>query len=78
MCALSPQSGLACEFLFHSLLRRSLCIRAQDDEAAMRAGASESTYTRPGQTHLAACGVDEPDTERHRWHFSEGSRGLFV
>lgn len=42
----------------------------------MRAGASESTYTRRGQTHLAACGVDEPDTERHRWHFSEGSRGL--
>lgn len=73
---LAHSQCLLCEFLFHSLLRRSLHIRAQEYEAAMKADASESAFQRPGQTHWAACGVDEPETERHRWHFSESSGGL--
>lgn len=75
MC-LAHSQCLLCEFLFHSLLRRSLHIRAQEYEAAMKADTSESTFQRPGQTHWAACEVDEPKTERHRWHFSESSGGL--
>lgn len=39
-CVLSPQSALA--------TRVSRPLVAQDDEAAMRADASESAFTRPG------------------------------